>query len=66
MLSPRRLLCALALLAVAPALAQDVPFESSNLPIVLIDTDGQAVPDEPKVTAQMRVDRQRAGPCGTR
>jgi hypothetical protein len=50
-----RLLCALALLVPSAATAQDVTFTSSNLPIVLIDTDGQEIPDEPKIMAQMRV-----------
>ncbi|WP_420456043.1 CotH kinase family protein [Rubrivirga sp.] len=45
----------LLLLVAAPALAQDVEFTSSNLPIVLIDTDGAEIPDEPKITARMRI-----------
>ncbi len=32
-----------------------VNFTSSNLPIVLINTNGQAIPQEPKITAQMQV-----------
>lgn len=32
-----------------------VNFISSNLPIVLINTNGQAIPQEPKITAQMQV-----------
>ncbi len=31
--------------------AQTVPFSSSNLPIVVIDTHGQTILDEPKITA---------------
>lgn len=42
---------------------QDVPdwfrvpvnFDSSNLPIIKINTSGQEIPDEPKITAQMEV-----------
>ncbi len=30
-------------------------FTSSNLPIVLIDTDGQEIPDEPKIRAGMKI-----------
>ncbi|MEO0560207.1 MAG: CotH kinase family protein [Bacteroidota bacterium] len=37
------------------ALAQTVSFSSSNLPIVILDTDGQGIPDEPKITARMKV-----------
>ena len=52
----RRLaLAAFLLWAAPPALAQDVEFSSSNLPVLLIDTEGGAVPDEPKVTARLRV-----------
>ena len=32
-----------------------VSFTSSNLPIVVIDTHGQAIPDEPKITADMGI-----------
>lgn len=32
-----------------------VAFSSSNLPIVIIDTHGQSIPDEPKITADMGV-----------
>jgi len=32
-----------------------VSFESSNLPIVIIDTHGASIPDEPKVTADMGI-----------
>ncbi|MDZ7289751.1 MAG: CotH kinase family protein [candidate division KSB1 bacterium] len=34
---------------------QQVVFTSSNLPIVVIDTQGQRVPDEPKITADMGI-----------
>ena len=50
------LLCLLAAaLLVGTAAAQDAPFASSNLPVVTIETEGGAVPDEPKVVARMRV-----------
>jgi len=32
-----------------------VPFTSSNLPIVVINTDGQSIMDEPKITATMGI-----------
>ncbi len=32
-----------------------VSFESSNLPIVIIDTHGVTIPDEPKITADMGI-----------
>ncbi len=32
-----------------------VTFTSSNLPIIIINTHGQAIPDEPKITADMGV-----------
>lgn len=35
--------------------AQDVDFHSSDLPIVIINTNGQAIPDEPKIMADMGV-----------
>jgi hypothetical protein len=53
----RRSLTALPLLvalAAGAASAQDAPF-SSTLPLVLIETDGRPIPDEPKVMARMRV-----------
>lgn len=45
------------LLAIANVvLAQNaVPFTSSNLPIVLIDTQGQTIVDEPKIPAHMGI-----------
>lgn len=32
-----------------------VNFTSSNLPIVLLETNGQSIPDEPKLTANMKI-----------
>jgi hypothetical protein len=44
------------LFACLPAFAvAQVNFVSSNLPIVLINTNGQEIPLEPKITAQMQV-----------
>ncbi|MDB4180891.1 CotH kinase family protein [Flavobacteriaceae bacterium] len=41
---------------VEPVVPVDVNFESSNLPIVVIVTDqGQAIPDEPKIDATMKI-----------
>jgi hypothetical protein len=37
------------------AWAQVVPFESSNLPVISIDTRGLTIGDEPKISAFMRV-----------
>ena len=50
----KRLLLALFLLPLVLH-AQQVNFQSSNLPIVLIGTNGQAIPNEPKITATMRI-----------
>ena len=38
-----------------PAALHKVNFTSSNLPIVVIDTHGQAIPDEPKIEADMGI-----------
>lgn len=38
-----------------------VNFESSNLPIVILNTNGQGIPDEPKIDAQMQVIDQGPG-----
>ena len=35
--------------------AQAQPFTSSNLPLFVIDTQGQNIPDEPKITARLGV-----------
>lgn len=37
------------------ALRAQVDFQSSNLPIVLIETNGEEIPNEPKITATMRI-----------
>ena len=47
--------CLVCSLASPPVDAADVDFTSSNLPIVLIDTRGRAIPDEPKVEAWMGI-----------
>lgn len=36
-------------------------FTSSNLPIIVIDTDGQSIPDDPKVSAHMGIIYNGAG-----
>ncbi len=49
-------LCICVLIALAkslPGLGQS--FTSSNLPIVIINTNGQTIPDEPKITADMGI-----------
>lgn len=45
----------LALLLLPALLAAQVNFTSSNLPIVLIETNGEEIPNEPKITATMRI-----------
>lgn len=37
------------------ASSAQVNFQSSNLPIVLLNTSGQEIPDDPKITIQMQV-----------
>jgi hypothetical protein len=49
------LTAALLVLLGAAAEAQTVPFESSNLPIIVIEPRAQTIPDEPKITADMTV-----------
>ncbi len=46
---------AVAALLLASTGASAQAFTSSNLPIVLIDTGGQTIPDEPKIPGQMAV-----------
>ena len=46
---------ALLALSVLPARAQQVAFTSSHLPIVIIETGGASIPNEPKIMARMRV-----------
>ena len=41
--------------AVASASGNPVAFSSSNLPILVIDTGGKEIPDEPKITARLGV-----------
>ncbi|MFI5185523.1 MAG: CotH kinase family protein [Chitinophagales bacterium] len=41
--------------------AQTVDFTSSNLPIVVINTNGQTIPDEPKIDADMGIIYNGAG-----
>src|SRR5689334_13137537 len=44
-----------ALCAVAPAGAQPVDFQTSNLPILILRTNGLDIVDEPKITATMQI-----------
>jgi hypothetical protein len=46
---------ALSLLPPILAVSQSVDFTSSYLPIVVIDTHGEAIPDDPKITADMGI-----------
>ncbi|WP_375447704.1 CotH kinase family protein [uncultured Fibrella sp.] len=55
---PRFLLLGLFLL---PLLAAGQPFTDSNLPIILIDTRGSAIVDDPKIVADMRIIDNGAG-----
>lgn len=48
-------LASIALMALGRIAAQTVNFTSSKLPIVIINTKGQAIPDEPKITAHMKI-----------
>jgi hypothetical protein len=36
-------------------LEQKIEFTSSNLPIIIIDTNGQEIPDEPKIPAHLGI-----------
>lgn len=49
------LACALALCIVTGIPAQSVNFNSSNLPIVVINTNGQEIPNDPKIVADMGI-----------
>ncbi len=40
---------------VQPAFTQTVNFTSSNLPVIVINTNGQAILDDPKITADMGI-----------
>jgi len=43
------------------ALAQDISKFSTDLPLIIIDTDGQTIVDEPKVTATMKIISNTSG-----
>jgi hypothetical protein len=51
----KRLFILLNLLLIKSALLAQVNFTSSNLPIIIINTHGQTIKDEPKITADMGV-----------
>ena len=42
-------------LLIQHAFSQTVNFTSSNLPVIVINTNGQGIPDEPKITADMGI-----------
>jgi len=44
-----------------PAWAQSVVFESSNLPIIVINTEGRTIVNEPKVKARMGIINNESG-----
>lgn len=51
-----RITCFIALLSYTVLInAQTVNFTSSNLPIIVINTNGQEIPDDPKITADMGI-----------
>ena len=45
----------LAFLSVITPVQSQVNLTSSNLPIIVINTNGQEIPDEPKITADMGI-----------
>jgi len=47
--------CLVGYLEVSAQVDAVVPFTSSNLPIVVINTDGQSIMDDPKITASMGI-----------
>lgn len=49
------LLTGLLCLVICGSLIAQVNFSSSNLPIIIIDTNGQDIPDEPKIDAMMGI-----------
>lgn len=51
----RGLLSVLILLLAASFYSNGQTFTSSNLPVVVIDTDGQSIPDDPKIMASMGI-----------
>lgn len=46
---------ACAILSISTSATAQVDFASSNLPIILIDTGGEAIPDEPKIPGRMAI-----------
>lgn len=47
--------------SIAGGFAQSVTLDSTNLPLVVIDTEGKEIPDEPKVNVQMKIIHNRDG-----
>ena len=52
---PIRVLWLLLLMRLLATVSQAQPLTSSDLPIVLINTNGQTIPDEPKIIADLRI-----------
>ncbi|NNV56228.1 CotH kinase family protein [Limnovirga soli] len=57
----KRLLVSIILWLAMPVLKAQVNFTSSNLPVFVINTHGQYIPDEPKITADLGVINNGAG-----
>jgi hypothetical protein len=49
------LFCCVIILTIVNHSSGQVSFTSSNLPIIVINTNGQTIPDEPKITADMGI-----------
>ncbi|HPR33525.1 MAG TPA: CotH kinase family protein [Prolixibacteraceae bacterium] len=47
------------------AFVQNIPFESGNLPLFLIDTKGQSIQDDPKIIAELKIIDQGQGKRNT-
>lgn len=55
------LLCFSIFVGLLPLSARAQTFTSSNLPLLLINTNGQTIPDEPKIVAELRIIDNGAG-----
>ncbi|MEM1124558.1 MAG: CotH kinase family protein [Bacteroidota bacterium] len=58
---PLKFISTVVLLCLSICLQAQVNFTSSNLPIVLINTNGTGIPDEPKVSATLKIINNGAG-----
>jgi hypothetical protein len=61
MTNTEKLFTLLLLIFCLPTLGQQVDFKSSNLPIVVINTHGQTIPDDPKIDADMGIINNASG-----